>query len=502
MPVGSPHIVVLNIAAKGHINPTLPLVKALKERGSKVTYFVDEEARQTVEQVGAEWRPFRYCNGSTATGLNIFLDAFALAELVPFAGSGTEHYQAVGGSGPCVTRDVLPGLIEDLYRLSPPPAAILYDTLFAAGLVAAHRLGVPGIGFISYPGPGAIVGMTRSLVQLETKPWVDKPRQQIQKLYGVDIFKNAMAIQYYSPCLNIVATIEDLFWPPMAGTQTERFDQCRFHCVGALVECNTTYIPNFPGELRVDSFMEEVNAARADGKRVLYISLGTEAVGSFWTFPMGHTLTSGNDEGRPAGLKPLMAHTGKEFCQHVWRTCIDAFGNKSGLLVVMSVGFNQDALEGLPELPPNFIARPAVPQMEVLSNSCAFLTHAGANSLHEALSFGVPMIAVPMCSDQPASADAIAATGAGLSFRHPLRTLTVAALREAMGKVEDVRETNPFRAAAQSLKKKLEAADGVRTACDLILQQVASLGFGQEPRDEIKQPPSRHAQLLATLRLS
>ncbi|CAN7116042.1 unnamed protein product [Brassica rapa subsp. narinosa] len=46
------------------------------------------------------------------------------------------------------------------------------------------------------------------------------------------------------------------------------------------------------------------------------------------------------------------------------------------------------------------------PQLEVLSNKaiCCFLTHCGWNSTMEALTFGVPMVAMPQWTDQPMNA--------------------------------------------------------------------------------------------------
>jgi hypothetical protein len=63
-----PHVVFMNMAAIGHMNPTLPVVAELARRGCKVTYFVEDSMRTVVEAAGAAWRPFRY-SGSTFTGI-------------------------------------------------------------------------------------------------------------------------------------------------------------------------------------------------------------------------------------------------------------------------------------------------------------------------------------------------------------------------------------------------------------------------------------------------
>ena len=51
------------------------------------------------------------------------------------------------------------------------------------------------------------------------------------------------------------------------------------------------------------------------------------------------------------------------------------------------MGLAQDALECL-ELPSNLVAQQSLPQLELLQKCNVFVTHGGANSVHEALSFG------------------------------------------------------------------------------------------------------------------
>ncbi|MES2597568.1 MAG: glycosyltransferase [Verrucomicrobiota bacterium] len=62
-----------------------------------------------------------------------------------------------------------------------------------------------------------------------------------------------------------------------------------------------------------------------------------------------------------------------------------------------------NALLGTPELgdlPPHVLALPYVPQLRLLPHVDAFITHGGANSVMEALHFGVPMLISPVCNDQ------------------------------------------------------------------------------------------------------
>ena len=48
-----PKTLFFNVPAHGHINPSLPLVAELVQRGHEVTYFATESYRQRVADTGA-----------------------------------------------------------------------------------------------------------------------------------------------------------------------------------------------------------------------------------------------------------------------------------------------------------------------------------------------------------------------------------------------------------------------------------------------------------------
>lgn len=50
--------VFFNVPAHGHINPTLPVVRALVDAGERVVYYVTEPFAGMVEEAGAEFRPY------------------------------------------------------------------------------------------------------------------------------------------------------------------------------------------------------------------------------------------------------------------------------------------------------------------------------------------------------------------------------------------------------------------------------------------------------------
>ena len=87
----------------------------------------------------------------------------------------------------------------------------------------------------------------------------------------------------------------------------------------------------------------------------------------------------------------------KGFCKE----CIRAFGGKD-MSVILNTGRIRP--ETLGKIPDNIYAYSFVPQVEVLQHADVFLTHCGMNSVTEAMSYGVPMVAMPFVNDQIANA--------------------------------------------------------------------------------------------------
>jgi MGT family glycosyltransferase len=81
-----------------------------------------------------------------------------------------------------------------------------------------------------------------------------------------------------------------------------------------------------------------------------------------------------------------------------YKTCILAFCN-TDYYVCMSIGKKCEVSQ-LGELPQNFLVKSFLPQLEILQQADVFITHAGFNSVNEALYYGVPMLALPQVNDQ------------------------------------------------------------------------------------------------------
>ncbi|NMO49736.1 glycosyltransferase family 1 protein [Actinoplanes sp. TBRC 11911] len=83
----------------------------------------------------------------------------------------------------------------------------------------------------------------------------------------------------------------------------------------------------------------------------------------------------------------------------------------------------------------NVDARPWVDEDEVLPQSAAVVCHGGGGTTLAALRSGVPLVVLPQFGDQPAVAEAVQASGAGLGLsRRPGPAATREAVEQVLGK--------------------------------------------------------------------
>ena len=122
----------------------------------------------------------------------------------------------------------------------------------------------------------------------------------------------------------------------------------------------------------------------------------------------------------------------------------------------------------LPDAPPNFIVREWLPQLELLPEVNAVITH-GGSTVNEALAYAVPMVVAPITNDQVIFARCVAESGAGVRVR--FRRVTPAELREA---VMTVLEEPGFAEAARRIQFSYAAAGGTHAAADALEALVAA----------------------------
>ncbi len=118
-------------------------------------------------------------------------------------------------------------------------------------------------------------------------------------------------------------------------------------------------------------------------------------------------------------------------------------------------------------IPADFPGSPIVvdfaPQLELLKRASLFISHGGANSTLEAMAYGVPMVLLPVTSDQPGVA--ARAKHVGVAEFIPVNKLSAGKLRTA---IETVRSNPSYRDSALKAKEVLSVMDPVGRAADIV----------------------------------
>lgn len=135
--------------------------------------------------------------------------------------------------------------------------------------------------------------------------------------------------------------------------------------------------------------------------------------------------------------------------------------------LVISLG-NRDAAD-IPDLPGSPIVVPFAPQLEMLKRASLLITSAGMNTTLEALSLGIPMVAIPLDGDQPGIGSRIAHHGFGTVLDRS--TLTAENLRDS---VINVLNEPRYREAAKTARQRIEQENGLDRAADIVERVVVA----------------------------
>jgi MGT family glycosyltransferase len=131
--------------------------------------------------------------------------------------------------------------------------------------------------------------------------------------------------------------------------------------------------------------------------------------------------------------------------------------------LVISLGGAEQAVAG--DLPGRPLVVSYAPQLELLKRAALVITHAGLNTVLEALSHGVPMVAIPITNDQPGVAARLLWSKAGEVV--PRSRVCDRTLREA---IHRVLTTASYRTNAQRLQQAIAKSGGAGRAGEIAEQ--------------------------------
>lgn len=391
------HIAMFSIAAHGHVNPSLEVIRELVARGHRVTYAIPPVFADKVAVTGAEPRLWHSTLPSPDDDPSAW-GSTLLDNVEPFLDDAIQ---------------ALPQLIK-AYE-GDEPDLVLHDIASYPARVLAHRWGVKAIS------------LSPNLVA-----W-DGYEEEVAEPMWAEPKKTERGRAYYA---RFQAWLEE-------NGITEHPDRFGGHPSRSIVLIPKALQPN---------------ADRVD-----------ESVYTFVGACQGDRAAEG-DWQRPAGAeKVLLVSLGSAFTKQpaFYRECVAAFGDLPGWHMVLQVGRHVDPAE-LGPVPANVEVRDWVPQLAVLRQADAFITHAGAGGSQEGLATGTPMVAVPQAVDQFGNADMLQSLGVA---RHlPMEEATADALREAV--LALVADPEVARRLAE-IQKQMAGEGGTRRAADLIESELA-----------------------------
>jgi UDP:flavonoid glycosyltransferase YjiC (YdhE family) len=265
------------------------------------------------------------------------------------------------------TRDWLRGWIKQLLveqaeeQIEPlrkvirnfQPDVVVVDPMIYAAIIAAHEEELPWVALSNSLNPVLDESVHSELI--DTLSWLAPERARFFNRHGLNQrFSGCDAI---SPWLTVAFATEEFIGRAASGIRM----------VG----------PSFPPGSRGDEAQFQWNRLRNDVPKV-YLSFGSQLY-------------------HQPGL---------------FRRVIEATGGLGVQLVIAAQQlYDSPDLGALPE---HVLACGYAPQLSLLPRVNVFVTHGGANSVMEALRFGVPLLVSPVCNDQFHQAHYVRQSGVGM----------------------------------------------------------------------------------------
>ncbi|MBH5320329.1 hypothetical protein I6N90_21285 [Paenibacillus sp. GSMTC-2017] len=401
-------VVFFGVDLHGHVNPTLGLISKLVERGEEVIYYCSDPFREKIEQTGASFCSYR-----------------GLLSFGRHNGTGIETLLVFADFLMNKCRILVDALYDEIYQLQPD--YIIHDSFCLWGKELAIGLNIPGIAvFANFPFIDEMAQkdpaffMEYVLLASEEPFYVKHKGQHDVYRKLLDKLARVIALKYGKQSINVINDIfcskeglNLLFTSREFQLHEETFDDT--HLFAGYEVYPRDEPVDFPYEL-------------LDGRPLIYIAFGT----------ILHNLSD------------------------LYQTCFDALRD-SDYQVVMSVGIETDS-SICDSAPANFIVRPYVPQLKLLSKADIFVTHGGANSIYESLCNCVPMVVMPQVFDEFMGALMVEQSGAGVYIRNKMPSAEE--LREMIRQVK----TNPiYLDNCRRIKQSFEAAGGLNYAVNEVI---------------------------------
>jgi MGT family glycosyltransferase len=134
------------------------------------------------------------------------------------------------------------------------------------------------------------------------------------------------------------------------------------------------------------------------------------------------------------------------------------------LVISHGGGMNAEAVRSLPGSP---LVVEYAPQPDILAKASLTVTHGGMNTTLDSLSYGVPLVAIPITFEQPGTGARIRSTKVGEVLS--LSKLNMSSLRLA---IERVLTEKSYTKNARRIQQSIQLSGGVARAANIIEQVI------------------------------
>lgn len=419
------HIGLYCPAETGHLNTMLPIGEALHKNGHQVTFIGVMDAREKVSAVDINFFPVAVQDFPKGTTEKMFAELGELEGLAALLYT-IDFFKClttiVLKDGAIACKELnLDGMVVDQATVEGAAIAdylkIPYVTVCSA-LPFNQEAGIPPV-FMTWQYHDTWWAKLRNQVMHQIGSLLgkslQKPAREFRKKHNLPNPKN-----FDSPLAILCQEPADLEFP--------RNELARhFHFTGPYHSITSRKKIDFPWE-------------RLTGQPLIYASMGTLQNCLYNVFQ-------------------IIASA----CQYL------------DVQLVISLGGATNP-EDSPPLKGNPLVVRYAPQIELLQKATLTITHAGMNTTLESLTYGVPLVAIPVTNDQPGIAARIAWSGVGEFIN--LKQLSAEKLHQTINRVLTIPS---YRENAQRLQSQIQSAGGVDRAVKIIEQALTT-----------KQPVIRH----------
>jgi zeaxanthin glucosyltransferase len=409
---------VSEASSKGHLNPLIGVVQHVLGAGHEVGWLSLPRAMGPADaaQVRATGAVVL---ASPDVPEGVIRSGQELSRLALDPARAWEAYQSF-------LLDPLPHLVEPVGKIIREfaPEAIALDCMSYAGVLAAHRLGVPYLGVCA--GLKILkAGAFCPAYMHDLSPLLPL-REGLFRRYG--LAAEFRLLECLSPFANVVFTtralVGDIPLPPHT------------HLVG----------PSIPPGRRGDEPPFPWEELCRD-KPIVYAAFGSV-----------HTKAALQDI-----VTPLCKAASQAGAQLVLSSEALAAGDRLGPLTLLSPRGGRGQGEGGSG---DVLVVPYAPQPQLLDRVDAFVTHGGANSVMEAMYAGTPLLVVPLSSDQPWQAQFVEERRVGI--RLDRNRFDNERCAEALARL--LREGSDFRTNARQVRESYRKQNGAKEAANLLLR--------------------------------